>query len=160
KEPRLPELREKLKQCERLLALDARLPALLQGKEHPAAAEQLELARLCRNYGRPHAAAGLYAAAFATRPALADDLETDDRYYAASGASRAAAGGGPVGVRWGDRERAGRRRQALAWLRADLALRTQRLRDGQSVDSALTIWQTDTALSGARDGPTLAKLPA
>ena len=51
-----------------MLALDARLPALLGGAERPDAAEQLRLARLCRDYGRPYAAAGLYAAAFTARP--------------------------------------------------------------------------------------------
>ena len=61
-EPRRPALQRHLEQSERLLALDARLPALLQGKGRPAG-EQLELARLCRDHGRPYAAARLYAAA-------------------------------------------------------------------------------------------------
>ena len=109
-EPRRPALREKLELCERMLALDARLPALLQGKERPAAAEQLELARLCRDYGRPHAAAGLYAAAFAARPELADDLGSGDRYNAACAAARAA----DDGPRRGAARRAGARRPAPA----------------------------------------------
>jgi tetratricopeptide (TPR) repeat protein len=153
-EPRRPALREKLELCERLLALDARLPALLQGKERSAAAEQLDLARLCRDYGRPQAAAGLYAAAFASRPALADDLETGDRYHAACAAARAAAGEGPDGP-----QRAGLRRQALAWLRADLALRARLLQGGKSVGRSATIWQTEPALASVRDPAALAKLP-
>jgi tetratricopeptide (TPR) repeat protein len=158
-EPQRPAWREKLSLCERLLDLDARLPALLQGKEPRAAAEQLGLARLCR-YGRPHAAAVLYAAAFAARPELGDDLTTGDRYYAAWAAARAAAGEGIDGGRLGAAERAGQRRQALAWLRADLALRTSLLRGGKSVEGVLKIWQTDSALSGVRDRDALAKLPA
>jgi eukaryotic-like serine/threonine-protein kinase len=158
-EPRRPALWEKLKLCERMLALDARLPALVRGKERPAAAELLKLARLCRDYGRPHAAADLYAAAFTARPALADDLQTGDRYSAACAAARAAAGEGPDGAQLGRPERAGLRRQALAWLRADLALRTTQFQGGKSVDWALTIWQTDTALTGVRDPEALANLP-
>ena len=80
-----------------MLALDPRLSALLQGKERPTVEEQLGLAHLCRDYGRPHAAAGLYAAAFAARPALADDLGSANRYKAACAAARAAAGEGPTG---------------------------------------------------------------
>ena len=91
-EPRVPFLREKQELCERMIALDARLPALLQGRERPAAAELVELARLCREYGRPHAAAGLYAAAFAAQPSLADDMDAGHRYSAA----RAAAGPPPT----------------------------------------------------------------
>jgi serine/threonine-protein kinase len=158
REPRRQALRQQLEQCRRLLALDARLPALLQGKERLAAAEQLNLARLCREHGRPYAAARLYAAAFAAQAALADDLNSGNRYYAACAAARA----GDAGSDWtpGAAERAGLRRQALAWLRADLALRTRLLDGGKSVVWALTIWQTDTALGGVRDRARLAKLPA
>ena len=150
-------LAEKL--CERMLALDARLPALLQAKERPAAAELLELARLCLDYGRPHAAASLYAAAFAARPALADDLGSGHRYDAACAAVRAAADLGSDEARLGEPERAGLRRQALDWLRADLDLGAKLLRDGKSAGSALTTWRTDTDLAGVRDPAALAKLP-
>ena len=160
KEPRRPALRDKLKLCERLRALEARLPGLLQGKERPPAAELLKLAHLCRDYGRPHAAAGLYALAFVARPALADGLETGTRYYAACAAARAGAGEGPDGARLGGPERADLRRQALAWLRADLALRATLFQGGKSVAWALTIWQTDTALGGVREPAALANLPA
>jgi serine/threonine-protein kinase len=143
REPRRPPLREKLQRSEWLLALDARLPALLLGKERPAPPEQLNLARLCRDHGRPHAAAQLYAAAFAARPALADDLGSANRYHAACAAARA-----------------GLRRQALAWLRADLALWTRLLQSGKSVGGALVAWQTDPALADVRDPAPLARLPA
>jgi serine/threonine-protein kinase len=155
-----PALREKRQLCERLLALDTRLPAILQGKGRLAPDKQLELARVCRKYGRPHAAASVYAAAFAAQPALANDLGTGDRYYAACAAVRAAAGEGQGGAPLGESKRAGLRRQALAWLRADLALRARLLQGGKSVGGALTIWQTDTALSGVRDRAAQAKLPA
>jgi tetratricopeptide (TPR) repeat protein len=159
KDAHRPALWKKLNLCERLLARDGGLPALLQDKERLPPGDLLELARLCRNYGRPHAATDLYAAAFAARPALADDLEAADRYYAACAAVRAAAGEGPHGARLSPSEGAELRRQALAWLRADLALRTRLHQDGNSVGSALAIWQTDSALSGVREEAALAKLP-
>jgi serine/threonine-protein kinase len=154
-EPGRPALREKLKLCERIVALDTRLPALLKGKERPAAAELLELARLCRDYGRPHAATDLYTAAFAARPPRADDLGSSNRYAAACAAARAAAAKDPLG----GPERAGLRRQALAWLRADLALGTRLLNEGQRVVWSLADWQTDADLASVRDPARLAKLP-
>jgi tetratricopeptide (TPR) repeat protein len=120
-DPQRPALRKKLELCEQMLALEARLPALLQGRERPAEAERLELARLCQDYGRPHDAVGLYAAAFADRPDLADELGCSHRYNAACAAARAAAELGPDEARLGEPVRAGLRRQALDWLRADLA---------------------------------------
>src|SRR5262249_16815648 len=73
--PQLAGTLGQVKRCERLLALEARLPAVLEGKERPAdAAEQRDLAALCQNYKRLNAAAArFYAAAFAARPELADD---------------------------------------------------------------------------------------
>jgi tetratricopeptide (TPR) repeat protein len=159
-EPRLPFLREQKELCERMLALDARLPALLQGQERPAAAELLNLARLCRENGRPHAAVALYAAAFAARPELADDLGSGHRYDAACAAARAAADLGPAGARLGEPERAGLRRRALDGLRADLALRDNLLRDGKAPGGELATWRTYADLAGVRDQDPLAKLPA
>jgi tetratricopeptide (TPR) repeat protein len=159
KDPHRPALQEKLKLCERMLALDARLPALLQGKERPAVEELLELAHLCQDYGRPHAAAGLYAAAFAARPALADDLGRGNRYSAACAATRAAAGKGSAQGQLREAERALHRQRALAWLRADLTLRTRLLNDGKGMVWSLATWQTDPDLAGVRDPAALAKLP-
>jgi tetratricopeptide (TPR) repeat protein len=159
-EPRRQALRQILEKSERMLALDANPPATLQGKGQPGdAGGQLDLARLCRDCGRPYAAARLYAAAFAARPALADDLGSSNRYDAACAAARAAADPGSDEARLGEPERAGLRRQALDWLRADLALRAKLLQDGKPVGWALMIWQTDPALAGVRDSTPLAKLP-
>jgi serine/threonine-protein kinase len=158
-QPSRPALREKLELCERMLALDARRPALLEGKDRPAAAEQLDLARLCQDHGRPQAAAGLYAAAFASRPALADDLETGDRYHAACAAVRAAADGGPDAARLDGPQRAALRGQGLAWLQADLALWARLMQVGKWPERAPTIWQAEPALASVRDPAALARLP-
>jgi serine/threonine protein kinase/Flp pilus assembly protein TadD len=160
KEPRRPALRQALERCDQMLALDARLPALLGGEERLAdTGEQLALARLCRDHGRPYAAARLYAAAFAARPALADDLGNRNRYDAACSAARAAADPAAGEAGRSEPERAGLRRLALGWLRADLALWAGRRPGSKSVAEALASWQTDAALASVRDRVPLEKLP-
>jgi tetratricopeptide (TPR) repeat protein len=159
-EPRRKILRQQLDQCDHQLALGARLPALLREKERPAgAAELLSLARLCREFGRPYTAARFYAAAFAARPALADDLGSANRYDAACAAVRAAAEPGPEEPRPGEPERAGLRRQALDWLRADLAAWTRLQQGAKASGWPQRIWQTDAALASVRDHAPLEKLP-
>jgi tetratricopeptide (TPR) repeat protein len=150
-EPRRQDLLPQRKRCRELLALDARLPALLQGKERPSATEQLNLAQSCRDNGRPCAAARLYAAVFAAHPALAEDTGSRHRYAAACAAARAAAGQGPDAAPLDERQRDGLRRQALAWLKADLARITRLGREGKSVRWSLTTWQTDSSLTSVRD---------
>jgi tetratricopeptide (TPR) repeat protein len=163
--PQLADTLQQLKRCERLLALEARLPAFLEGKERPAdAAEQRDLAALCRNSKRLNAAAArFYAAAFAARPELADDLRTQDRYNAACAAALAAAGQGADAEKLGDAERARLRRQAREWLKADLAAWAARIKDRPQersrVRDTLRHWNADDDLAGVRDAEHLAKLP-
>ena len=65
----------------------------------------------------------------------------------------------------GETERVDLRRQSLDWLRANLELRAEQLKDGKVVDWSslskwpLSDWQTDPALAGVRDAAALAKLP-
>jgi serine/threonine protein kinase/Tfp pilus assembly protein PilF len=159
-EPRRKVLQQQLDQCDHQLALGAGLPAMLREKEQPAgAAEQLRLARLCREFGRPYTAARFYAAAFAARPALADDLRSANRYDAACAAVRAAAEPGPDEPRPGEPERASLRRQALAWLRADLAAWTRLQQGAKASGWPQRIWRTDAALASVRDRAPLEKLP-
>jgi eukaryotic-like serine/threonine-protein kinase len=86
-------------------------------------------------------------------------------YAAASEAVRAAAGQGPEKERLGGPEQAGKRRQALAWLRADLALWQKQAASGKAEDraaarQALRRWQEGADLAGVRGKEALAKLPA
>jgi tetratricopeptide (TPR) repeat protein len=144
---------------QRQAELDAKLPALLDGHEKPAtAAEQVEYASVCRIKGLHGASARLYADAFAVEPALATSLATGNRYRAACVA--ALTGNGPArdtaeGAQW--------RKQALEWLRADLALWADRLAsapgDRSAVQQALQRWQGEKALAGLRVPNELAKLP-
>jgi serine/threonine protein kinase/Flp pilus assembly protein TadD len=160
-EPLLPAMRQTVQRCDHMLALDARLPALLQGKGRPAdAGELLDLAGQCRDYGRPSAAARLYAAAFAARPALADDLGSHNRYAAACAAVRAATDRGTGAAPLVETERAALRRQALDWLRADLEQTTRQRQGHKPVAEALAPWQADAALAGVRDEAPIEQLPA
>jgi serine/threonine-protein kinase len=148
-------LQQWLKVAERLIALESRLPAILQGKEQPGAVELLELAWYCRTYGRPRAAVELYALAFAARPRSASDLTYRYRSQAARTAALAAAK-----AKNGDLECADSRAKAFAWLRADLDFRTTQIKEGKAGARALVNWQTDPELASVRDAAELARMPA
>src|SRR5262249_50395734 len=65
-----------VRQCRRLLELDANLPAVLAGKQHPASPrEAIEYAQLCLTYKRRYAdSVRLDAEAFDADRKLAEDL--------------------------------------------------------------------------------------
>jgi serine/threonine-protein kinase len=151
---------------ERLLALDEKLSAVLRGEAEPAdAAEATALAQLCVRYKKlPVAGARLYADAFAAAPQLANDLGQQHRYNAARSAARAAAGPAAGAKNLPDKVELTLRRQALGWLRADLALYAKMAeRDDpkgkEVVRQRLAHWQQDTDLASVRDQAALGKLP-
>jgi Tfp pilus assembly protein PilF len=156
-----------LKRCERLLALDKKLSAVLKGKAKPAdAAEGLELAWLCQQpYKRFYAAAArLYADAFAAQPRPADNLGTGRRYNAACAAALAGIGEGKDAISLTEMERNRLRRQAVHWLRADLEQHERALENAtpgarRATAQALQHWLCDPDLRGLRDGAHLKKLP-
>lgn len=157
---------QEVQRCARQLALEGQLAAVLRGDQQPAdAAERLELADLCRQpfQGRDGAAARFYAGAFAAEPQLADDLRGGHRYHAARAAARAAAGQSRDMPAPEAAERARLRRQALDWLRADLAAWARQAQDQPparaQVRQTLRHWQQDAALAGVRDADALAQLP-
>jgi serine/threonine-protein kinase len=162
--PLRPSLAALLQKCDRLLALEPKLSAIVRGEIQPAdAAEGIDYAVLCVCKGLLHAAARLYAGAFARDPKLADGRYTNHRYNAACAAVRAAAERGAGAAPEGERARL--RAQALGWLRADLALQAGLLKGGQGAGSALVRqklrhWQSDPDLASVRDAAALAKLPA
>jgi serine/threonine-protein kinase len=155
-----------VRQAERLVELDRRLPAVLRGEAEPAsAAERVEFARLCGSYKRQYVPAyRLYAEAFAADPKLADDLDRWHRYNAACSAALAAVGRGEQADPLPDKAALMLRRQALRWLRADLAAYTC-LATGaeaaarQTVRQLLTHWQQDSDLATVRDPAALDRLP-
>jgi len=156
--------------------LDARLAGVLRGEEKPAdAAESLALMKLCLFKQRYAAAVRLAEQGFALYPHWADYTSSDYRYLAAACAVLASAG---RGIDAGDLDDAGRarlRRQALAWLRADLEvwgrtvksklddpdLTEQAVRDMRAwAERTLRHWQRDVNLAPVRDTDALANLPA
>jgi serine/threonine-protein kinase len=154
-----------VKEAERLVELDAKLPGVLRGEVKPAGTiEQLELALLCGQYKQLHAtAARLFAEAFADA-GLADDLKSGNRFVAACSAALAGCGRGEDAAKLDDKERARLRRQALDWLRADLAGWAKRL-EGDTpqvrteVRERLQKMHSNPDLAVVRDEAALAKLP-
>jgi tetratricopeptide (TPR) repeat protein len=158
--------RNDLARTERLVAARDKVAAMHHGSYTPASnPERLSMAEWCQIKKCHHTATGLYAAAFAAEPKLADDLKAGHRYRAARHAALAAAGQGEDASKLDDKEKTRLRQQALDWLRADLALHTRQQQTGKPADraavqQALRRWQKDTDLAGIRDKDALAKLPA
>jgi tetratricopeptide (TPR) repeat protein len=154
-----------IRDCEHLLELDSKLPAVLHGTAEPACpSERLEFAVLCQHYKRlPVTATRLYGGAFADDPKLAEDLRQQPRYGAACAAARAAAGQGDD-ARWlPDKVALMLRRQALGWLRADLALYEQLAEREepaakQAVRERMRHWQQEAGLASVRDPAALNRL--
>jgi tetratricopeptide (TPR) repeat protein len=154
-----------VRECERLVELDGRLPTLLRGGAEPASpAERAEFASLCHQYKRLQVAAtGAYAAAFAAEPKLAEDWRGQHRYSAACSAALGAAGQGEDAKNLPDKERQMLRRQALQWLRNDLTLYAQLAKRPepvaqQFVRERIAHWQQDADLDTVRDPAVLDQL--
>jgi tetratricopeptide (TPR) repeat protein/serine/threonine protein kinase len=156
---------DRVRQCDRLIALARRLPAVIKGDDKPASATGwLLYADLClQPFEKRYAdAARMYAEAFAIDPKRADDLKSGNRYNAACAAALAAASLGKDAIKLADKERLRLRQQAQEWLRADLALWSKALDNATpqtraSAHQTLRHWQADSDLAGLRDAAALAK---
>jgi tetratricopeptide (TPR) repeat protein len=161
------EVQANLRRAEELAELKRRLPAVLDGKDQPRdASESLGFAEVCQQpFQKQYAdAAGFFAAAFAAEPRLAADLQAGHRYNAACAAALAGCGQGKDADQSDNKERARLRRQALEWLRADLAAYRRALdqepdRAGPAVRERMQHWQQDKDFAGVRGPDALAKLP-
>jgi tetratricopeptide (TPR) repeat protein len=155
-----------IRDAERLAELEPRLPALLEGRDKPAGTDEiLTLAWMCHLKRRHAAAARFYADAFVAEPKRAEDLQAAHHYNAACAAALAGCGQGEDTADLGDEERAGLREQALAWLRADLDVRTKLVEGGKSAErqtaqGKMRHWQGDANLLGVRHPWSLLRLPA
>ncbi len=164
------------------------LPAFLRGEYQPQDNdERLALLGVCEFHGRDGAAARLYADAYAADAHLAEELtaeclhraargdeqpvgrleelSTECRYPAARCAALAGCGLGNDGAKLNEAERTRWRKQARAWLQADLDVWAQALdsSSGATRDRAkkmLTQWQVDPDLAGLREPSALDKLSA
>ena len=150
-----------LRQCQRLLELDGRLPDILAGKAAPANSdERIELAQVCACKQRNRDAVRFYEEAFASQPAH----RAVHRYDAACRAALAGCGRDKGSDKLDDKERARLRSLALDWLRADLEARGRLLdkepaRAAANVAATLQQWLVDAGLGGVRGPQALAKLP-
>jgi hypothetical protein len=155
---------QSIQDCDRLLALDRKLTAVLNQEATPAdAAERLALAELCGRYQKRYAtAARFYQEAFAEGAGRSNDLKTGHRYLAARSAALASIGEGKDDpapdatgrIRW--------RKQAFDWLRADLTLLERHADNPQErpeVRKMLPHWQQGPTWRACRDPTPLAKLP-
>jgi serine/threonine-protein kinase len=153
--------------CNALLAVDARLPAILAGTERPTdVPTQLALAEWCFKHKRlPATAADFYASVFSTQPSLAVDPEAGYRLNAARAAALAGCGVGSDAAKLDDAKCAALRKLALKGLMAEYNARAERHRVGKPGDrtvvaTAVRAWLTSEDLAGVRDEAALAKLPA
>jgi serine/threonine-protein kinase len=163
-DPKYARARTNLSSVRRLIAVEPKLAGWLEGKYKPVDNEErLAFALACATKQSYLAAARLYRDAFAADAMVADDLKAWHRYNAACCAALAVAGKGTD--KPDDKQRVRWRRQALTWLRADLARYQQLAAAGKAADRALVVermrhWQADSDLAGLRDKEALAKLPA
>ena len=152
-------------ETERQAALVARLQALIRGDVKPHdAAEALAFAYLAYQNQQFGPSARLFAGAFQSDPKLAEDMTAHNRYNAACAAARAAAGKGDDKPPLSEPEQAQWRKQALDWLKADLAHWTRQARSGPpqakaTVKPTLDHWKGDTDLAAIRDEDSLNRLP-
>jgi serine/threonine-protein kinase len=164
------------------------VPAFFRGEYRPQDNdERIALVGACQFQGFYHAAARLYADAFAADPALVEalisecrsraalgdkqpvgpveEMSTECRYPAARCAALAGCGLGKDGAKLGEAQRTRWRKQARNWLQADLAAWATIL-DSSSRAASLRVrklleqWQTDPDLAGLRESSALEKLSA
>jgi serine/threonine-protein kinase len=153
-----------VRDAERLRQLDDELPAVQSGEwKLTTAKENLEYGRLCYYKHQFATAARFYETAFVLEPHVADNPGAERRWLAARAAVLAGLGGS-ADAPADEAERTHWRRQALDWLRADLALWQKRVDSsylGQraAARQALNEWRTHDNLIGVRDPAALDKLP-
>lgn len=147
-----------LTRVEEYRALQSHMPDIRSGKRLPRSPE--EMLRFAEFFGIPvyseyWSATRFYVDFFAARPDLANALTPAHRYSAACIAARGGCGAGKDAD--APNQRARLRNQALEWLRADLVLRQNQIRESEAVSraqavAALTHWQHDSDLALLRPG--------
>ena len=154
-----------VRRVEQQIKLIPRLAGVLSGDDKPrSAVEALAFARLCYDTGRYTAAARLWTVVLAAERKLGDDRQNPQRYIAACAAALAGCGKDQNPPFPGDSERAHLRKQALAWLKAELVALSKEFdskpQQARSiVGRALRRWVEDPDLLGLRGKAELARLP-
>ena len=146
------------------LALAKRFPAILRGDDKPADnVERLGFAQLAYDQKKFAFATRLWAEGWEAIRRSATTAETQHPYNAACAAALAAAGQGKDEPPLDDAAKAKLRRQALDWLKTELAVWDKFVANSQSrpvIGQILSHWQKDSDLAGIRDATALGKLPA
>jgi tetratricopeptide (TPR) repeat protein len=155
-----------LREAERMAALAKELPAFLRGDAMPDdAKDRLLLGRMCLSPDKVfRSAARFFAAAYDTKQAAAEDLESSHRLDAARAAVLAAAGLGDDTAALSPGDQARLRKQALSWLQVDLLLWSKKAAsskdaDRVAADRAMKRWRAYADLASVRAETSLAKLP-
>jgi serine/threonine-protein kinase len=159
-------LRRQLEICQQLAPLETNLATILANNDPPAdLATRRALAEWCYKYGsRPVTAVRLFEGLFLKQPALAEDLQTHDRFHAACAAALAATGHGRDAGKLTEQERTLLRQKSLTWLKADRDAWVKRFKQGKTTEQEMarrTVghWQENDDLACVRDMSALAKLP-
>ncbi len=155
---------EWVRQTQRLVELEAKLPALLRGEVVPENAhERLDLAQIA--YARNlHATAVRFAEpALSSEPELVRDVTNTIRYNLACSAALAGCGRGKDQPPTDEAARATLRHQAFDWLEADLEAWSSVVTSGPTEQRSLAQhmlehWKGDGDLAGVRDPESLARL--
>ena len=149
-------------EAEKLMKLEGTVSGLLSPEMRPAfEAELSEGIAICQHKKLFAVASRIYDEAFIALPELAEERDKDYRYDAARNAVKAAAGLGTKLVAIDELDCNRLRRQALRWLRADLAAwEKQRANASAMVEKKLLQWQKDADLGTVREKDMLTKLSA
>jgi tetratricopeptide (TPR) repeat protein len=156
---------EWVRQAERLVAMESRLPAVIRGDDQPKdAAEGIGFADLAYKMKRFGPSARLYAESLRADPKLAEDMKAEIRYNAACAAALAGAVGGQDKPPLDEPEQARWRKQALDWLKTDLVFWAKQANTGRPeakvlVSRKLQHWKTDSDLASIRNETALKALP-
>jgi tetratricopeptide (TPR) repeat protein len=162
--PLAQQFQRELAITERFASLAARLPAIMAGEAKAAdTTEAIDFARLCSDRGMQGTSTRLWSKAFQSQARLMEDMQAQHRYNAACTAALAGCGQGRDDPPLDNAARARWRKQAIDWLKADLAAWTKILESGppqakQAIMQTLRHWKVDTDLAGLRDPASLTKL--
>lgn len=164
-EERFPGSRRLLSDVDHQAKLASRLQEVLRGAEKPKdSSDALELATVAKARGQFTAAAQLSADVLSAEPNRADNLKAGERYKAACLAALAGCGQGKDAPKPNSEARIQLRRQALAWLQADLGRNTSLVEAKdvsahKEVADRLASWQKNPELAGVRDEAGLTSVP-
>jgi serine/threonine protein kinase/Tfp pilus assembly protein PilF len=147
--------------CQTYANLDTQLSAVLSGEAKAEGNEKLQLAEFCILAKGLHLeAARFYAEGFSDRP----DLKEPGLYNAACAAAVVSTGPLSAARQLDEAEKARWRKQAIDWLRENLALYAGKLETADTAAAAelrklLLHWKKDPDLAGLREPAAIAMLP-